>query len=88
MYRSVRGQAPFAEPAAPHFLLGLAVFGESFQPAQAVAFGSLWAALLGFGVEAILAGPRPPTPAPASAAPRRVRSLAGRAGRALQQEPA
>ena len=48
------------------FLLALAVFGEAFAPAQQVSFGCIWAALLLFSVEAIVAQRRqaPPQPAP------------------------
>jgi chloramphenicol-sensitive protein RarD len=45
------------------FLLALAVFGEPFAAAQAVGFGCVWAALLWFGVEAVLARRRPAAPA-------------------------
>jgi hypothetical protein len=48
------------------FVLALAVLGEPFQPAQAVGFGCVWAALLWFGVEAVLA--RRQTAAPAAPA--------------------
>lgn len=50
------------------FLLGLAVFGEPFQPAQAVGFGCLWAALLWLGVEAALARARRGSSVPPPAA--------------------
>ena len=47
------------------FLLALAVFGEAFAPAQQVSFGCIWAALLLFSVEAIVAQRRQaPQPAP------------------------
>jgi chloramphenicol-sensitive protein RarD len=54
------------------FLLALAAFGEPLQPAHAVGFGGVWAALLWFGVEAVLARRRTAMPA----AP----ELAGRGG--------
>ena len=47
------------------FLLALAVFGEAFAPAQQVSFGCIWAGLLLFSVEAIVAQRRQaPQPAP------------------------
>jgi chloramphenicol-sensitive protein RarD len=53
------------------FLLAVAVLGEPLQPAQVVSFGCVWAALLWFGVEAVLAGRRPAAPtAPALAGSR------------------
>jgi chloramphenicol-sensitive protein RarD len=48
-------------------LLAVAVLGERFQPAQAMGFDCVWAALLWFGVVAVLARRR--TAAPAVAAP-------------------
>jgi chloramphenicol-sensitive protein RarD len=43
-------------------VLALAVFGEPFQLAQTVGFGCVWAALLWFGVEAVLARRRMAAP--------------------------
>jgi chloramphenicol-sensitive protein RarD len=53
------------------FLLAVAVFGEPFQPAQALGFGCLWVALLAFAVEGIIAqrrigGAQPPAVAGSS----------------------
>jgi hypothetical protein len=47
-------------------VLAVAVFGENFQPVHAVGFGCVWAALLWFGVEAVLA--RRPATSPESPA--------------------
>jgi chloramphenicol-sensitive protein RarD len=59
------------------FLLAVAVFGETFQPAHAVGFGCVWAALLWFGVEALLARRR--TTAPAALTPAGTGGAASRA---------
>jgi chloramphenicol-sensitive protein RarD len=50
---STVGMLQYVAPGL-QFLLALAVFGEPFEPAQAVAFGCVWAALVWLGVEAAI----------------------------------